>query len=324
MIQIVMAGALLLLAVARVPAMARNGKDTVFYAAIFEGAAMLLIDPDVYSTTDAILGGVNLIKLINSILMVLGLWFLRAAVLNAISPDHSKRNVWARRLPLLATVALQLLFFFLTGLLPSTATWGQYHNHLTAALFSMMVIAFVGWSCGEIAWACIRFVPKMRKAFKVGFSMVGLGCLISVYTAVFMADEVIRSTGFFPILGSRTFPTQPFAVYELFAIVLVGVGLTIPAVAGRAARRRMDRLDQHLALAISRVEPIREKALEGSEMAGLLKADTDASPQERLHRMMVEIWDAELAAGSGRTVLTEQERSYLLSLESNFDLERSK
>ncbi|MDQ0209542.1 hypothetical protein [Arthrobacter bambusae] len=320
MIQIVMAGALLLLAIARVPAMTRNGKDTVFYAAVFEAGAMVLIDPDVYTTTDALLGGVNLIKLINSILMVLGLWFLRAAVLNAISPDNGKRNVWARRLPLLATVALQLLFFFLTGLLPSTPTWGQYHNHLTAALFSMMVIAFVGWSCGEIAWACIRFIPKMRKAFKVGFSMVGLGCLISVYTAAFMADEVIRSTGFFPFLGSRTFATQPFAVYELFAIVLVGVGLTIPAVAGRAARKKHRSRIQRM---IENVQPIRDRVLKNARMDRLLETDANASEQDRLHRMIVEIWDAELAAGKGATVLTEQERSYLLSLETDLDLERS-
>lgn len=324
MIQIVMAGALLLLAIARVPAMVRNGKDTVFFAAIFEAGAMVLIDPDVYSTTDDLLGGVNLIKLINSILMVLGLWFLRSAVLTAISPDYSKRNVWVRRLPLLVTVALQFLFFFLTGLLPSTATWGQYHDHLTAALFSLMVIIFVGWSCGEIAWACVRFIPKMHRSFRIGFSMVGLGCLISVYTTVSMGLEVLRTPGLFSVAGSQSLHPQPFAVYELYAIVLVGVGLTIPAVAGRAARRRKERLDQRLALIISKVEPIREKALKDSEMARLLKADTEANPQERLHRMMVEIWDAELAAGSGRSVLTEQERAYLLSLESDLDLERSK
>ncbi len=310
----------MLLAIARVPAMARNGKDTVFYAAVCETGAMILIDPDVYLATDKLLGGVNLVKLINSILMVLGLWFLRSAVLNAISPKYANRNIWARRLPLLATVTLQVLFFFLTGFLPSTATWGQYHYMLTAVLFSLMVISFVGWSCDEVALACIRFIPRMRRSFKVGFSMVGLGCAVSVFTVINMAVEVLRTAGFLAVLGPHDFTPQPFAVYELFAIVLVGVGLTIPAVAGRGARKRQRNRIRQI---ISTVEPIRKKALAHSRMNQVLETDTNASDQDRLHRMIVEVWDAELAVGTGPSALTDEERSYLLAVETELDsLER--
>ena len=63
MMQFLMAGALFLLAVARVPAVARNGKDPVFLAAMFAGLSSVLGNPGVYLFTDALLGGINLAKL---------------------------------------------------------------------------------------------------------------------------------------------------------------------------------------------------------------------------------------------------------------------
>jgi hypothetical protein len=107
---------------------------------------------------------------------------------------------------------------------------------------------------------------------------------------------------------------------EMFAIVLVGVGLTLPAVAGRAARRLAS---LRMLRTIAKVEPIRVKALKNADMARLLETDAAARPQERLHRMIVEIWDAELAAGASRSALTPDDRAYLLTVESDLDLERT-
>ena len=74
---------------------------------------------------------------------------------------------------------------------------------------------------------------------------------------------------------------------------------------------------------IAKVEPIRVKALKNADMARLLKTDDAARPQERLHRMIVEIWDAELAAGAARSALTAGDRAYLLTVESDLNLERT-
>lgn len=319
MTQFLMAGALFLLALARVPAVIRTGKDLVFLAAIFAGASSLLANPAVYLFTDALLGGTNLAKLAVNTLMIVGLWYLRTAVVTAISPEADKRSRWIRSMPLAVTLVLQAAFFFLTGPLPSTATWGQYHLLPFAAPFSLTMIAFIAWSCGEIAWACCRFVPRMRQSFRIGFSMVGLGCVISVVTMILMALGILAHA--FPQLTSIHWAARaPFHLLEMFAIALVGVGLTIPAVAGRAARSRASRQMQQT---IAKLEPIRLKALKNADTERLLKTDAAARPEERLHRMIVEIWDADLAAGKGQSALTDQDRAYLLSVESDLDLERT-
>ncbi|WP_427007603.1 hypothetical protein [Pseudarthrobacter sp. H2] len=319
MMHFLMAGALFLLALARVPAVARNGKDPVFLAAMFAGSSSLLGNPGVYLFTDALLGGTNLAKLAVNTFMIVGLWFLRTAVVNAISPEADKRAAWIRCLPVAVTLVLQAAFFFLTGPMPSTATWGEYHRFPFAAPFSLMMIAFIGWSCGEIAWACCRFVPRMRQSFRIGFSMVGLGSVISVVTMVLMALGIL-SHAFPQLTPLHGAANAPFQMLEMFAIVLVGVGLTIPAVAGRAARRLAS---LRMLRTIAKIEPIRVKALKNADMARLLETDAAARPQERLHRMIVEIWDAELAAGAARSALTDGDRAYLLTVESDLNLERT-
>ncbi len=319
MMQFVMAGALFLLALARIPAVRANGRDPVFQAAVFSGASSLLGNPGLYLAVDAVLGGFNLTKLAINSLMIIGLWYLRAAVVHAISPAADRRPAWVRLMPPAVTLALQTAFFFLAGPLPSTATWGEYHLLPFATLFSLMVILFVAWTSGEIAWACFRFVPRMRRSFRLGFSMLGLGSLISVLTVTLMAIELCRPFPWLPQIGPASATPPPFHLMEVFAIGLTGVGLTIPAVAGRVARRR-DAL--RLGRTIEKVGIIREKALRNTDMERILKTDAAALPQERLHRMIVEIWDAELAA-RGNPALDADDRAYVLLVESDFGLERT-
>lgn len=320
MMQFLTAGALFLLALARVPAQRRSGGDPVFLAAVFAGTSSLLVNPGVYLVVDGLLGGTNLAKLAVNTFMVIGLWFLRTAVVTAISPEAEARALWVRYFPVVLTLVLQTAFFFLTGPQPSTTGWGQYHVNPFAALFSLMMLAFNAWSCIDIARLCLRFVPQMRRSFRIGFSMVGAGSVIGAVTMILMATGIFsRANPGLPdvVHGAAN---APFPVLQLISIVLVGIGLTIPAVAGRSARKRAAvRIDS----LIARVAPIREKALMNADMERILQSDATAAPQERLHRMIVEIWDSELAAGTGPSPLTDQERAYLLSIESDLNLERS-
>lgn len=319
MMHLMMAAALFLLAVARVPALRRNGRDTVFMAGLFAGMSALLGNVPVYFFVDGALGGFNLGKLAMNSFMIVGLWYLRTAVVHAVSPDAGARSPWGRRLPLVITLSLQVAFFALTGPTTSTTTWGtDYHHLLPAALFSLMMIAFIAWSCGEIAWACFKFVPQMRRSFQLGFAMVGLGCIISVIVMAALATDALSSA--FPRLAVISGSDIPFHMLEMLAIILVGVGLTIPAVAGRATRRRTVMNRQ---LTIARVRPIRARVLHSANMERLLKADLAATPDEQLHRMLVEIWDAELAAGPGNSALTTEERNYLLSVESSLSTDQA-
>lgn len=317
MMHLMMAGALYVLAAARIPALRRNGHDTVFMSAVFAGTSGLLGNVPVYFFVDGLLGGINLAKLAMNSFMIIGLWYLRTAVVHAVSPDAGARSAWGSRLPLIITLALQTLFFVLTGPTASTNTWGtDYHHLLPAALFSMMMIVFIAWSCGEIAWACFRFVPQMRRSFQVGFAMVGSGCIISVIVMAALATDALSSA--FPRFAFISGSPIPFHLLELLAIVMVGVGLTIPAIAGRVTRRKAEIGRQ---ITIAKVKPLRTRVLLNSNMDRILQADAAASADEQLHRMLVEIWDAELSAGAGKSALTAEERAYLLSVESSLDAE---
>jgi hypothetical protein len=316
MIQFLMAGALFLLAVVRIPALLKNGRDPVLLASVFAGLSSILGNPVVYLALDPLFGGFNLVKLAVNTLMILGLWYLRNAVVEAISQSTDKRSWWVRNRPLAVTLLLQTVFFILASPKPTSTTWGEYHLFPFAALFSLMLVAFLGWASANIAAASIRFVPQMRKSFRIGFSMVGLGSAISALAMVIMGINLLSAI---PGVGHFSFENAPYTLMEMIAIVLVSVGLTIPAIAGRAARKRRA---LHLQLTIDKVEPIRRKALENADMGRLLTADPAALPQDRLHRMIVEIWDAELAAGD-ESVLTLDDRSYLLEIERKLDLEHA-
>ncbi|MET3809153.1 hypothetical protein [Arthrobacter sp. UYEF3] len=313
MIPFIMAGALFALAAARIPSLSRNGKDAVFMAGLFAGASCLLLAAPVYLAIDPVLGGVNLAKLVLNSFMIVGLWYLRTAVLSAVSPDPDTRPCWLRILPLSLALVLQTVFFVLAGLVSTTTAWeGDRSNRAATSLFALMMLCFIAWSCGHIAWACFRFVPRMRQSFRVGFSMVGLGCVFSV---IVMTDMMLGELkGPFPSLDLDL--GVPVREFELAAVVLVGIGLTIPPVAGHITRRRAAR---RLDRTVVKVSEIRDKALEGADPERTLKTTEHAAPQERLHRMIVEIWDAELSAGRDRSVLTPEDRDYMLLVEADFD-----
>lgn len=324
MIQLFMAAALFALAAARVPALRRNGSDTVFFAGLFAGLSSLLLSPMVYYAVDPLIGGINIAKLLLNSFMIVGLWYLRTAVINAVAPEKDTRPDWVRRLPLTISLLVQALFFALSGFAPTTTLWAKEdHNPVFAILFSLVMLFFIAWSSAQITWTCFRYVPKMRRSFRIGFSMVGLGTFISVLV---MADMTYFSLNDVLQWVDRGHPLAnlPFHAIEMVVVVLVGVGLTIPPVAGNITRRRAAaRLDR----TIEKVDLIRGRALADRPTDRMLKIDEDATAQERLHRMIVEVWDAELAAatsGATESLLSREDRDYMLLVERDFDLGRTR
>lgn len=313
------AAALYLLAFARIPAMLRFGRDTVFFAAMLAGTAALLTTPAVYIFLDSLVGGRNIAKLIQHTLMVAGLWQLRVGLLHAIAPDIKQQSTRYRPLPLYLTLVLQAVFFFAADPGPTTANfWDAYNASPAGALFSAMVLLFVGTVCGELALVCRRFVPRMHGPFKIGFTMVGIGSALGALSAVFMILDVLASA--VPALAVWNFHSTPaYLVMQLVPTALIGQGLTIPALAGRAERKHTERWERET---LARVEPIREHALQAAGLDRTLEPDSRASAQDRLHRLIVEIWDAELAMG-GASALTAEERAYLLTVERRLDLDRT-
>jgi hypothetical protein len=319
MIQLLMAAALAMLAAARLPVLVRKGRDTVFIAAVLACGASLLTNPGVYTVADRALGGFNLARLIMQALMVLGLWYLRKALLHAVAPEAGSGSV-LRRLPLFVALALLVVFFIMIGPTTTTTTWGDDHEKtVVGALFSFSGIAFISWICGEIAMVCWRHLPGMRGVFRPGFSMVAAGCTIGSLTMAYMAlDVVSHAVPVLPIHYSHDI--NGFRILELLSISLVGIGLTTTAVGGQRRRNRIAKWERD---ALTAVEPIRERALEKAGLERTLESDANAPAQDRLHRLLVEIWDAQLKAGAETPVITREEREYLLSVEEKLDLDHA-
>ena len=316
MMQFLMAAVLFLLAGARIPALLRNRTDLVFSCAVYGAMGFLLMSPIVYVPVDTALGGMNLVKLVLNSLIIISLWYLRLAAFAAVAPDSGgRRSWWTRTLPLTLTLTLQTAFFLLTGPTITTTAWGSYEDRFPALLFSLMLTLFICSMSAEIAVICFRYVPRMSRSFRVGFSMLGAGCIMGFLVMAEMCLSLLsRHLTFLAILVR---PDFPYHQLELAATVLAGAGLTIPAVAGRAARRNLHRWNTET---LARVESIWVKALQSTSLDRTLEADPQAPVQDRLHRMIVEIWDAELAAGTSPTFLTSEERSYLLSVEAKLHI----
>lgn len=314
MIQLVAAAVLFVLAAARIPAMMRNRRDTVFLSALFAGAGSVLMSPAVYAAVDAHIGGFNLAKLALHASMIFSLWYLRRSVLAAIVPAGT-RLALVVSLPLTLTLALELLFFVLTGPTTTTDSWGLYHERLPAALFSAVLIAYIGWVCFGVAVACFRYIPRMRQSFKVGFTMVGAASVLALFVTIKFTIGLLSV----PIPALLAVPVPPdtaIRVVEMLTLILGGAGLTVPAVAGHV---RLKRQARWAADALAGVEPIRDRVLQHAGGERLLESDPSAPTGERLHRMIVEVWDAELASGG---TLTAQERTFLLAAEEQLDLNR--
>jgi hypothetical protein len=148
--------------------------------------------------------------------------------------------------------------------------------------------------------------------------MVGIGSAVGVLSAVLMTLDVLANA--MPGMAMWNFHSTPlYQVVQLIPIGLIGPGLSIPAWAGRAERKRTERWEQET---LARVQPIQVRALQTAGMDRTLETDASAPAQEKLHRLIVEIRDAELAMG-GDSVLTPDERAYLLTVEHKLDLERT-
>lgn len=305
-----MAAVLYLLGAARIHVLLKTKRDRVFNAAVLAGTGALLTNPHVYVFADGLLGGQNWARWAMHTLMAVGLWQLRLAITEAVAQDNGQKDRFGAA-PMYLTVGLQTVFFALIHKEPTTTNFVDTFNTQPAgAAFYSMVILFIGWVCAEIAISCYRFVPRMHGVFKVGFSMVFAGSSMGIAAAAVMLCDSLSHV--IPALAPMNFHTTPlYVLIQLIPIGLCGIGLTLPALAGRVQKARKTRWQ---AETHATVADLRNRILMKVGSERTLGADTATNTKDSLHRMIVEIWDAELASSDG-PALSPEERTYLLNVE---------
>lgn len=156
----------------RIPTAFDARRGSVFRATILAAIACTLYIPGIYYGTDPLLGGRNRVGLIMLVLLLLGFWQFRTAILLAVVADERRR-----RHQLAGGV---VVVSFLTSHVESTdrnlsLTYGDQPG---MEVFLRAGSAFIIWVCCDIARVCWRNIPGMQSpAFKTGFVLIGIGCL---------------------------------------------------------------------------------------------------------------------------------------------------
>lgn len=305
-----MAAVLYLLGAARIHVVLNNKRDRVFNAAALAGTGALLTNPQVYVFADGLLGGENWARWAMHALMAFGLWQLRCAITEAVAQDNGQRDRFGAA-PMYITVVLQTLFFLMIVKKPTTTNFvDTFNTQPSGAAFYSMVIVFIGWVCAEIASACFRFVPKMHGVFKVAFSMVFVGSSLGIAAAAVMLCDALSHV--ITALAPINFHTTPlYVVIQLIPIGLCGIGLTLPVLAGRVQKARNARWETETHAVVA---DLRNRVLSKVGSERTLGTHANTGTKDSLHRMVVEIWDAELASADD-PALDSKERTYLLDVE---------
>ena len=294
MIQVFAAAVIWCLALCLLPDLKRRRDKSILVAALTIASALTLNIDRIYIAGDRVLGSRNLLDLIANIFMVVGIYFLSRAILRAADVSeavdvHNRAGLWV-----LATVvgALIVSFSLVDAPRTSTAFMRDFGSQWPAAAYSGVQFLYIGVVVAITGITCFRFRGEMaRPSFRIAFMFIGLGCALAVVMVLaVLGMDVLHLMGDLKAMTSLSY------VYDatlVGAMVLLCVGLALPPVARRLARRSDARA---AAVLVNRLAELWERLT--SERSGIrldlaqTSGDRRDAPRRRLHRMLVEIQDA--------------------------------
>lgn len=298
---------LLACVVVRAGALARNRRDPVFYAALFWLLAMTLNEAHVYAAAESVLGGILLTALIIHLSLQLGLFLLRRAVVQAADPGTLRFA--SSMVPFIVATAVQIVSYLLMDVETAKAQFnGGTALHVPYLVFSVSFVLYLLWVFFGLMMISIRYVPAMTGAMKTGFILIGTGSLLAL---IGCSSQVLALT-------ARFMGIEPRIVFVLSGIYVVlaslasmacCAGIAVPAAASNAARRKQR---NYHAAALPAVEELWNRTVVQRGVRHL-PVNEAAPARQRLHRMFIEIRDADLAAG--KTLLSDQESALLQEVE---------
>lgn len=310
--------ALWMLVASRLGGSRRRRTDFVFCAALSGALAATLMHAAV---ADALFGSRNAAMPAIGSLVMLALWFVRAAVLRAVAPREQQTDVVRRSLlQTAAAITAYCVSFVCAALVGAVqlapvptgeaATEDVGMLVLTATLSLYVIVA-----AAQIARTCARYVPQMASGlFRAGFTVVALGCVLGILgmTATLMREAIdLTSVG----LDAR--PVLEVALPWLTggAGVLLPLGLVLPSLT-----RTTEAWQVHQRYYLLRLDRVWRRTARAELFFGAVTAPLrgvfSKDPRARLHRALVEILDSQLAAGGA--LLTSSETKLVAKSEEAF------
>lgn len=290
-----------ILSAIRLPAVLDRRRSSLFRATVFAAAACTLYVPNVYNAVDPLLGGHNHVGLATLLLLLLGFWQFRTAIVLAVVADNERRR---RRLLLgraaIAGAGLAVSAGFFASRVDRTDQTLPlaYGDQPGMQLFLWTGSAFIIWVCVDIVMVCHRHRPTMKtSSFRAAFMLIGIGCALF---CLVLANRLLAG-----VLENS--PTDNgaitsilnwlYAAGETLAVVLVSVGLLLPRL-GDAGRRltlnlQTRRMLLDIAPAWRRMTADKRGVLlnpHGNPLLDMVRGH----PETRLHRRVVEIRDSQM------------------------------
>ena len=279
---------LALVVVTRARAAWRQPRSRIAWLAAFLGMIALLTQGTVIPlpAMDALLGGTNVLKLVQNVLTMVALWLgIQAGTAPASARIRTLR--WGFPLTLAALFALVFFvampergpssFLFLeTAAATDTGAWAYGVLHMSG-------IGLVGVLLYRSARGSL---PVARRLFRVGAAGIVLGCLSEILDLTltrFFAPSAIVSALFDPLF--------------YLGVVSFVIGILVASRQAAAIRRRGESL-------LTRVETLAAARGAGVPAGPAAFADTDT----RLHTLRVAVEDDAIATS---TPLTSEQRSLL-------------
>ncbi|PVE14900.1 MAB_1171c family putative transporter [Arthrobacter sp. Bz4] len=294
MIQGIAAVVIWCLALCLLPDLKRRKDKSILVAALTIATALTLNVDLIYNAGDQLLGSRNLLDLIANILMVVGIYFLSRAILRAASVSeaedaHNRAGLWT-----LGTVVVALVVGFSLIDAPRTSTsfMRDFGSQWPAAVYSSVQFLYIGVVMAITGLTCFRFRGEMaRPYFRLALVFIGVGCTLAV-VLVF----VVLGMNSLHLIGELEAMTRLSYVYDaalVAAMVFLCVGLALPPVARRLARRSNTRA---AAILVERLSSLWNRITSERSDIRLNQAQTAVGPHDeperRLHRMLIEIQDA--------------------------------
>jgi hypothetical protein len=290
----------------------------VFYAALAGAGAATLMAPGVAET---VVGNRSAALPAIGSLVMLAIWFVRAAVVRAVVGPEQQGEVLRRGLlQTAAAITAYCVSFVCAALVGAVQLDGpplDPGSRVDVGMFAFTSIlsAYVIVGAVQIATVCVRYIPHMSSGlFRVGFTTVALGCALAVIgmvASLLHAAIGLTSTG----LDARPGLEAALGWLVGAAAALLPLGLVLPSLSRRAEEWQVHQ--RYCLLRLDRVwRRTARSDLSFGRVAAPLNGVLSRDPSARLHRALVEILDSQLA--SGGTLLSSSDTRLVKKSEEAF------
>lgn len=277
---------------------------SVLYAAVTIAITMMLNDDDLYFVVDGWFGGRDIVHLLSAISLMVGVHFLAQGISRA--GVQRWMTGWTARIVLWAAITVTIISFVLVPHLGKTTEsfmreYGQYPAATVYSTTQYVYLSLVFTSLAATALQAVRTRPLLRERVAGVLLFLGSSCTVGLSIVVFGMNVSQLSGGLLAAQPWR--PTYYALQVGTFAFLTFGLGVA-PIARWMSEHRRA----RNVLRILDELTPLWEEA--ASRRPAPKLEQRDASPEDRLHRRIVEVRDAAMDRNADFT-LTAEDRALL-------------